>query len=204
MIIHEIINHRCEFPAQLRSDQTGAAISFIDLPKNVVGLNASTRRPVDSIPSSLGTAAVHPGADARFPPRKNPCVCSSKRRRFFNTCQLKPQTLLLPAHVEDDQPIINPASLPRPLFRSAELLRDHCPKASQTSRQATDALHAVQPEGKQEGKTPIHGVCFYCLSSYPLKGCRGSRVGNSRAMTPSPTSQTNNCSYYVCRPEKGK
>lgn len=48
--------------------------------------------------------------------RKNPCVCSSKRRRFFNTCQLKPQTLLLPAQVEDDQPIINPACLPRPLF----------------------------------------------------------------------------------------
>lgn len=71
----------------------------------------------------------------------------------------------------------------------SELLRDHRPKASQTSRQASDALHAVQPEGKQEGKTPIHGVCFYCLSSHPLKGCRGFRVGNSQAMTPSPTSQ---------------
>lgn len=47
--------------------------------------------------------------------RKNPRVCSSKRRRFFNTCQLKPQTLL-PPQVEDDQPIINPPGLPRPLF----------------------------------------------------------------------------------------
>lgn len=72
---------------------------------------------------------------------------------------------------------------------STELLRHHRPKASQTSRQATDALHAVQPEGKQEGKTPIHGVCFYCLSSHPLKSCRGFRVGNSQAMTPSPPPQ---------------
>lgn len=70
---------------------------------------------------------------------------------------------------------------------STELLRHLSPKASQTSRQATDALHAVQPEGKQEGKTPIHGVCFYCLSSLPLKSCRGFRVGNSQAMTPSPS-----------------
>lgn len=54
-----------------------------------------------------------------------------------------------------------------------ELLRHHRPKASQTSRQASDALHAVQPEGKQEGKTPIHGVCFYCLSSHPLKNYEG-------------------------------
>lgn len=69
-------------------------------------------------------------------------------------------------------------------FPSTELLRHHRPKAAQTSRQAADALHAVQPEGKQEGKTPIHGVCFYCLSSHPLKGCRGLRVGNSQAMTP--------------------
>lgn len=54
-----------------------------------------------------------------------------------------------------------------------ELLRHYCPKAPQTSRQASDALHAVQPEGKQEGKTPIHGVCFYCLSSHPLKNSQG-------------------------------
>lgn len=54
-----------------------------------------------------------------------------------------------------------------------ELLRHHRPKASQTSRQASDALHAVQPEGKQEGKTPIHGVCFYCLSSHPLTNSQG-------------------------------
>lgn len=54
-----------------------------------------------------------------------------------------------------------------------ELLRHHRPKASQTSRQASDALHAVQPEGKQEGKTPIHGVCFYCLSSHPLTNTQG-------------------------------
>lgn len=83
-------------------------------------------------------------------------------------------------------PLLCPPSLPLFVFPFTELLRHHRTKASQTSRQATDALHAVQPEGKQEGKTPIHGVCFYCLSSHPLKSYRGIRVGNSQAMTPPP------------------
>lgn len=64
-----------------------------------------------------------------------------------------------------------PSSSSASLF--TELLGHHRPKASQTSRQATDAIHAVQPEGKQEGKTPIHGVCFYCLSSPTLKRLQG-------------------------------
>lgn len=59
------------------------------------------------------------------------------------------------------------------LLLSTELLGHHRPKASQTTRQATDAIHAVQPEGKQEGKTPIHGVCFYCLSSHPPEKLAG-------------------------------
>lgn len=83
---------------------------------------------------------------------------------------------------------------------STELLGHHSPKASQTSRQATDALHAVQPEGKQEGKTPIHGVCFYCLSSHPLKSCRGFRVGNSQAMTPSPSQPPSGGDSPLCYP----
>ena len=45
---------------------------------------------------------------------------------------------------------------------SAEFLRDHCPQAAQTARQATDALHAVQPEGKQEGKTPTVSAFAAC------------------------------------------
>lgn len=67
-----------------------------------------SQRPLARLPCTLGR--MHVSAS-----RKNPRVCSSKRRRFFNTCQLKPQTLL-PPQVEDDQPIIHPACLPRPLF----------------------------------------------------------------------------------------
>lgn len=77
----------------------------------------------------------------------------------------------------------------RPLFCllcSTELLGDHRPKASQTSRQASDALHAVQPEGKQEGKTPIYGVCFYCLSSPPLKRLQGFEGGKQPSHDASP------------------
>lgn len=96
-------------------------------------------------------------------------------------------------------PSLSPFSLSLCL-PSTELLRHHRPKASQTSRQATDALHAVQPEGKQEGKTPIHGVCFYCLSSHPLKSCRGFRVGNSQAMTPSPPPQPPSGDSPLCYP----
>lgn len=70
--------------------------------------------------------------------------------------------------------ILFPPPLLPPLFLlSTELLGHHRPKASQTARQATDAIHAVQPEGKQEGKTPIHGVCFYCLSSHPPEKLAG-------------------------------
>lgn len=95
---------------------------------------------------------------------------------------------------------VPPFSLSLFLFSSTELHWHHRPKAAQTSRQATDALHAVQPEGKQEGKTPIHGVCFYCLSSHPLISCRGFRVGNSRAMTPSPPPQPPSGVSPLCYP----
>lgn len=167
---------------------------------NVAGLNSSTGR-VCFIPSPLPTCtpAVHARADA--------CVrlLRTLSVRCFQHLMTEPLIFSLPPTRvgsradHNNQPraclSLPPSPLSPPL--SAELLRDHCPKASQTSRQATDALHAVQPEGKQEGKTPIHGVCFYCLSSYPLKGCRGLRVGNSRAMTPSPTSpkKPNNRNY---------
>lgn len=68
-------------------------------------------------------------------------------------------------------------SLPSPF--SAEFLRDHCPQAPQTARQAPDALHAVQPEGKQEGKTPTVSAFTACgLGQVPaqLRRVRSSRT----------------------------
>lgn len=92
---------------------------------------------------------------------------------------------------------------PPPLFLSpisTELFRHHRPKASQTSRQAADAIHAVQPEGKQEGKTPIHGVCFYCLSSPPLKNLQefeGGKQPSYDASLPSPQ-PSGACPLLIC------
>lgn len=54
-----------------------------------------------------------------------------------------------------------------------EFLRNHCSQAAQTARQAADALHAVQPEGKQEGKTPTVSTFTACTGGRPANHLDG-------------------------------